>query len=97
MGKPKKLLNVTELVDRIGCIKANIADLKAQEKEALEELKEMGIGERQGRLFEANVFTQSRSTTAWKEVVAEAKVPQRIIDKHTKTQDILVCKITARK
>ncbi len=95
-AKVKKLTNITELVDRLGRIKADMADLEAQEKEAVEELKARGINTYEGKLFSANVFSQSRSKTDWKEVCKEARVPSKIIAKHTDTSDILVCKVTAR-
>lgn len=91
-----KKINVTELVDRLGRIKADIADLEAKEKEAIEELKALGVGERDGKLFHSNVFLQNRSTVDWKAVVAEAKIPTKLLLKHTDSKEITVCKITAR-
>lgn len=97
MAKVKKLPNLSDLVDRLGRVKADIADLAAQEKEIVDELKARGTDTYKGALFEANVFSQNRSTTSWKDVCAEAKVPQPIINKHTTSKYILVCTVTARK
>lgn len=95
--KLKKLQSLSDLVDELGRVKADLADLGAREKEIVDQLKARGTDTYKGELFEANVFSQSRSTTAWAEVVKEAKVPQIVINKHTKSSDILVCKVTARK
>lgn len=96
MNAVKKLPNVVDLVDRLGKIKADIADLESREKEVVEELKSRGVNTYEGKLFSANVFQQTRSKTNWAEVVKEAKVPSKIIAKHTDSNDILVCKVTAR-
>lgn len=94
MSTAKKLVNITELVDRLGRIKADISDLKEEEEKALKTLKDRGVGEYSGKLFAAQVFTQERNKqTNYEELAKDEKIPQRIIDKYTKRETVVVTTI----
>lgn len=87
---------IKNLVDELGRIKAQLADLAAREDHILSVLKARGEGRRLGALFEANIFQSCKSTTDWDTLARIYKISPRDIAKLTSTKDFLVCKVTAR-
>lgn len=84
-------------VDRLGALKAQIAELKMEHDKIVDLLKEAGTDVYDGNLFEANVFPQTKSLTDWEDVARALKAKPALIRKHTRLVETLVCKVTSRK
>lgn len=84
------------IVDQLGKLKAQIALLKEIESDLVQQLKDKGEGVKPGRLYDANIFWSSHTSTDWEAVVKAAKIPKRIITKYRSTKTFLVCTVTAR-
>lgn len=89
-------MKIKDMVDELGKVKAQLAELSVLEDQLVTAIKDHGAGVRSGKLFDANVFWSSRAKVDWDAVVAEAHVPRRIVRKHTSNKDFLVCAVTAR-
>lgn len=95
MKKPKLNISIETVVDRLGEIKAKLAELQSEEKTLVEALKGVGPNIYKGASFEANVFSSSRASVDYKAIFEEAKVPLKTITKHTTSSEFLVCKVGA--
>jgi hypothetical protein len=89
-----KRINITEIVDQIGTLKAQIAPLEKQLKDAQNALKALGDGKYEGVLFDATVFTQVRELLDMQ--AARAKLSPQFIAAHTTESTSVVCKVTAK-
>lgn len=82
-------INIAELVDRLGRTKASIADLEKKEEADVKILKNRGVGEYTGTLFNANVFTQERGNTInWEAIAKELKANRVAINRYTQTRTV---------
>lgn len=87
---------VKATVDRLGEVKAAMAQLQVEEKKLVQALKDRGIGVYSGTLFDANVYQQDRTTVDWKALAEEIGFTERQARKHTSQSHVLYCKVTAR-
>ena len=85
---------MTNIVDRIGALKAQIAPLEKQLKKLQDELKARGAGRYEGELFDASVYNVERSTLDQDAV--RAKLSPQFIAAHTKVSESLTIKLTAK-
>lgn len=84
-----KLASIADIVDSLGKIKADIADLKTDEEKAVKMLKARGNNTYCGKLFEALVFEQERNKQINYEAIAkDAKIDKKLIEKYTTTQTV---------
>ena len=83
-------------VDRLGEVKAAIAQLQVEEKKRVQALKDKGTGISSGSLFDANVYQQDRTTVDWRALAEEVGYTERQLRKHTSQGSTLYCKVTAR-
>lgn len=89
MSTAKKLPTLPEIVDKLGLIKAEIADLEVEEKRAVTTLKTKGAGEYCGKLFQATISTQVRNKRVDYEALAKAaRISQQLIKNHTTTATV---------
>lgn len=74
------------IADRLGQIKAQIADLKVEQDNLEAELKEMGAGSYEGMFFRAVVVDCAGSTKVdWKAVAQKLSPSRQLIQAHTST------------
>ena len=85
---------MTNIVDRIGALKAQIAPLEKQLKKLQDELKARGAGRYEGELFDASVYNVERSTLDQDAV--RAKLSPQFLAAHTKVSESLTIKLTAK-
>ena len=86
--------NVTATVDRLGELKARIAELEREEKELRDTVVELGPGAYEGERYRVTVSATERSTLDM-EAVRE-KLSAQFIRAHTKTKEVTVVRVTAR-
>jgi hypothetical protein len=94
--------NTVSNVDRLGEIKAQIADLQAIEKKLIESIKEQGVGSHQGDWFSASVIQIderfSLDAKAAEEKLRDLGVDGRWFAKNQKrTAGYTTVRVTARK
>jgi hypothetical protein len=92
-----QIKNLTEVnvVDQLGLIKAEIAQLQEQEKALKEQLIALGDGKHSGNLYDATVSPTSRDTLDMEAV--RAKLSPQFIRAHTSTTHFSTIRVTARK
>jgi len=89
-------------VDRLGEIKAQIADLQAIEKQLVEAIKEQGVGNHQGEWFSASVI-QIDERFSLDAKAAEAKLRELGVDgrwfakNQKRTSGYVTVRVNARK
>ena len=74
--------NAGPLVDDLGRLKAQIADLEAKAKGLHQQLEAMGAGSYEGALFQATVSDVTRESP---DAILKAKIKQ-LLEKHTSRQ-----------
>jgi hypothetical protein len=80
--------NARNPIDHLGAVKAQIADLEAEAKPLIEEIKGMGAGTHAGQLFDANVAevgeSESFDAGAMEAKLREMGVDNRWFNKNKK-------------
>jgi hypothetical protein len=95
----KPVRPLSEIVDQLGDVKAQIADLKAKETALRDELADSGESEVEGDLFRATVSKFEVDRTDWKCVVSSQKMTptlSRLINSNTTKTEQTTVKIVAR-
>jgi hypothetical protein len=87
--------NLTSTVDRLGQLKAQMAELAAEEKELKAVLVEHGPGAYDGLMFRATISVADRNTLDM-DAVREKLSPQ-FIAAHTRVTEVTTLKVVARK
>jgi len=90
-------MNTYNTIDRLGYIRAQIADLQEQAKALEAELKNTGPGSYEGNLFRATVSDVERKLTDWKAIAAKFEPSRQLIQAHTKLSHSITVRVTARK
>lgn len=85
----------TTTVDKLGFIKAQIAELEEQAKIYEAELKQQE-GKVEGKFYNACVTLSQRATVDNKAVFKKANIPAELIAKYTKTTAVITLKVTAK-
>lgn len=83
------------VIDRLGELKARIADLQAEEKKLRDEIIALGVGAHEGELFRASVSVSERETLDMAAV--REKLSPQFIRAHTNVTPVTTVKIVARK
>ena len=85
-------------VDELGIVQAQIAELRAQEKELkgwILEQDQLGM-ETEGEFFKAIVIQANRVTTNWKKIATDLGASFQKIRANSKTTEVVTIKVTAR-
>lgn len=86
---------ISELVDKIGLLKAQLAPMEDMLKADLNKLKGHGPERYLGKLYEVNVFEVTTDRLDMEAV--RAKLSPQFIAAHTKTSTTLTAKVGVRK
>jgi hypothetical protein len=86
--------NLSPTIDRLGVVKALMADLKAEEAELKAVLVEHGPGAYEGENFRATISMSERATLDM-EAVREKLSPQ-FIAAHTTVSEVVTLRVSAR-
>lgn len=86
---------VSKLIDELGQLKAQIADLEKREEKLKADLRATGVKVAEGELFRVTVTTSDRETLDM-EAVRNHLSPQ-FIRAHTKISQTTTIRVTARK
>lgn len=87
-------MNKRELVDTLGAIKAEIANLTAQEKVLKDKLIALGESAIDGELFRATISTSERATLDMEAV--RAKLSPQFITAHTNVSTVTAIRVVSR-
>ena len=82
------------VVDQLGGIQAQIAELRKIEKELKGHIFDQGSCE--GDLFKATVIEAERRTVDWKAVAQKLNPSHQLVRAHSKTTTVCTVKVTAR-
>ena len=86
--------NLTSTIDRLGYLKAQIADLKKEESALREVMLEQGPGAYEGEIFRATVSTSERETLDMAAV--REKLSDQFIRAHTNVTESTTVRVVAR-
>ena len=84
-------------IDSLGLIKAQIADLEAQEKVLRDQIAELGAGAYDGDLFRASVSIADRETIDWRAIAEKLEPSRQLITAHTSAKTVTTVRVAARK
>ena len=92
---------ITNEIDRLGMLLAQIADLTAEADKIKDGIKDAatapgGNKVYEGNLFKATVIEADRATVDYKKLLADLGVAQEVVAKYTKTTAVFSVKTTAR-
>lgn len=83
-------------VDRLGVIKAQIAELEKVEAALVAKVKAAGLGRLEGDLYETNTYAQERTSVNWQAIAEKVGYSPQLKAAHTKTAGVVVTKVQAR-
>lgn len=86
--------NLVSTIDQLGVIKAQLAELKAQEEALRAVLIEQGPGAYEGELFRVTVSESERATLDMAAV--RAKLSRQFIQANTTVTPVVTVRVTAR-
>lgn len=89
--------SLIQVVDELGKLRAQIADLTAKEEQLKEALRDSGESEIDGKLFRVTVSRTNVNTVDWKEVANRLNPSNQLVQAHTTTKERITVKVTARK
>jgi hypothetical protein len=92
-----KTKSIAAVVDRLGKVKAQQADLAKVEKRLRKELIESGLSEADGRLFRATVSEVERATVDYAALVAALNVPKLVVENFTTRDRHKTVRVVARR
>jgi hypothetical protein len=84
------------LVDQLGCIKAQIADLEKQEKSVRDALADSGLSEIEGELFRATVSRSEVAKVDWKTIAEKCEPSRQLIAAHTTSDERVTVRVVSR-
>lgn len=83
-------------VDSLGFIKAQIADLEKQAKAFHAQIVAMGVGAHEGDIFRASVSIADRETTDWRAVAEKFEPSRQLVTAHTSAKEVTTVRVVAR-
>lgn len=86
-----------DLADRLGELKAAIADLKNSEEHLKELLKACGPGAYEGARYRATVSEQDRLVVDWRAVAERLNPSRQLLAAHSEEQHLVRVEVRARK
>ena len=84
-------------IDALGKIKAQIADLEAQEKALRDHIAALGAGAYDGDLFRASVSIADREIIDWRAIAEKLEPSRQLITAHTSAKTVTTVRVAARK
>lgn len=90
-------LDVAGIVDALGAIKAQIADLKKTEDALKAQLIQSGVSEADGATFRATVSVSERNVIDWKAIAEKLEPSRQLVTAHTSVSESVTVRVTARK
>jgi hypothetical protein len=90
-------LDLAAIVDQLGAIKAQQADLKARAGTLQAQLIEAGVTEADGALFRATVSYSNVESVDWKAIAAKLEPSYQLVAAHTSYAPRTTVKVVARK
>ena len=87
----------TELVDRLGELRAEMKVLKDEAKDIESYLKTSGAGRYDGENYSALVTVSERKSTDWKAIATKLKASKYMIWAYSKVSDVCTLKLTAHR
>ena len=96
METVNKISTELSVVDRLGLVLAQIADLEKEADAIKTVLKESGEAVVEGSLYKATVILSNRSTIDNKAVYKALNVSDDLLAKFTRTTPVATVKVTAR-
>ncbi len=90
-------LDLAAIVDQLGALKAQQADLKKRAGTLQAQLVEAGVTEADGALYRATISTHDVVTVDWKAVAEKLEPSYQLITAHTSVADRTTVKIVARR
>ena len=89
---------LADKVDRIGQLKAEIAERETKINQIRAELEDAGLSEIDGHAYRVTFSTSARTVTDWKTIAERFKPSPQLIRRHTTTGDpVTRMNVTARK
>ncbi len=89
-------MNLKTTVDKLGQIRAQIADLKAAEEQLKERLLGAKVTEAEGKLFHATIVTSTVRTVDYKSLLDVLAPPEHLVQKYTTEGTRTQVRVTAR-
>ena len=86
--------NLTTLIDQLGALKAQIADLTKQEKAIKEAMEDLSPGAYEGELFRLSISVADRETLDMEAV--RAHLSRQFIQAHTNVTEVRTLRVSAR-
>ena len=89
---------LADKVDRIGQLKAEIAEREAEINDLRATLEDAGLAAIDGHAYRVTFSTSTRTTTDWRTIAERFKPSPQLIRRHTTTSDpVTRMNVTARK
>ena len=89
---------LADKVDRIGELRAEIAERETKINQIRAELEDAGLSEFDGHAYRVTFSTSARTVTDWKTIAERFKPSPQLIRRHTTTGDpVTRMNVTARK
>jgi len=83
-------------VDSLGFLKAQIADLEKQAKAFHAQIVAMGVGAHEGDIFRASVSVADRETIDWRAVAEKFEPSRQLVTAHTSAKEVTTVRVVAR-
>jgi hypothetical protein len=96
MPKVKTKVNVGSLVDQLGKLKAEMADLKEKEETIRQVIVESGKETVEGKLFRCTVVTSEVMRIDYKGICEALPPPTWVVKKHTTKENRTTVRVVAR-
>ena len=84
------------LVDRLGQVRAKIADLQTQEKALKAAIVRSGKTEVDGQLFHAAIIRMEQTCVDYKGLIARLKPNPRLLKRFTTATEVVQVRVSAR-
>ena len=88
--------NLSPVVDSLGQVRAQIANLRIQEAALELQLKKAGHGAYEGMFFRAVVSEYEKANVAWKDVALKLNPSVQLMTAHTSYSKIVALNLSAR-
>ena len=96
MASPSKQIELMEAVERLGKLRARMADLKAEEAQLTATLEASGLRVVEGDLFRATVSTGEVRNVAWKAIAEHLEPSRQLVAAHTEIKSRTTVKVVSR-
>lgn len=90
-------LDLASIVDQLGALKAQQADLKKRAGTLQAQLVEAGVTEADGALYRATISTHDVTSIDWAAVAAKLNPSHQLVTAHTSVAERTTVKIVARR